>query len=238
MTSFLPTLFFHRTTREKYANFQKKDSEIFVPKKHIGKKYILMPDCVLPKIAQGTFLNFLDKRSSSPARDGSTPLTIDNLSYLLMCGYGERRTKDGNKNSTPSAGGLYPLEIYVLVLDSIETMQAGIYHYNKSSHILETVQHRSFSKEDIMHITPYDWVANKSIILIFTAFFESVLQKYGNRGYRYIFLEAGHAAQNMLVAGLEHNVYGVPLGGVDDEYIEKCLGLNSSEEVTVYAITF
>jgi SagB-type dehydrogenase family enzyme len=66
--------------------------------------------------------------------------------------------------------------------------------------------------------------------------FHRTIGKYGSRGYRYILLEAGHVAQNMLLAGTEKDMNIIPIGGVDEDVIERTLGLGSPKERVVYTL--
>ena len=75
-------------------------------------------------------------------------------------------------------------------------------------------------------------------MICITSVFERVVEKYGSRGYRYMLLEAGHVAQNMLLAGTERGVNMIPIGACYEEPIEKKIGLISQNERLLYTLFF
>jgi SagB-type dehydrogenase family enzyme len=67
---------------------------------------------------------------------------------------------------------------------------------------------------------------------------ERLMHKYGDRGYRYILLEAGHAAQNMCLAAASLDLGALPVGGFFDSYVAELLELNQEQEALLYALGF
>ncbi|MFA5132146.1 MAG: SagB/ThcOx family dehydrogenase [Candidatus Paceibacterota bacterium] len=201
------------------------------------KTYSLFKPIQMEKEKGALFQNFLTKRSSAEARWKMSDMSLETLSYILYCGYG-LRDDTSEYRTVPSAGKRFPLEVYIFIFKTIHGIDTGIYHYNVTKHALELVEKKTFSEEDMKSYSPYDSVAFKSLIIFFTGVFDRVVGKYGSRGYRYLLLEAGHAAQNMLLAGTEKGVQGIPIGGVNESVVEQALSLNTSQERIVYALFF
>jgi SagB-type dehydrogenase family enzyme len=204
------------------------------------KEYTLRRPIPLPETASVLFDDYLAKRKSPQRQGVEQQVTLGTLSTLLRCGYGLReRTPEQNGRTVPSAGGLYPIEIYIILFRPIETCAAGVYHYNIKRHALEPVLLMQFSPEEINAFAPaHPWLAEMTGMIILTSVFHRTTEKYGDRGYRYILLEAGHIAQNILLAGVEQETKVIPIGGVDEGAIERSIGLSGAREQVVYVLYF
>jgi len=206
-----------------------------------AKRYSLFQEIPLPLVGGFFFEEILRGRRSSEGHSIENILSISTLSYILRCGYGLQGSRGEGKRdvhrTVPSAGALYPLEVYVFLFKHIDTCAPGIYHYSVKNHSLEPVVTAPFSHEDIFLFAPEQaWLQDTSAMICITSVFRRTVEKYGSRGYRYILLEAGHVAQNMLLAGTEKKVNIIPIGGVEADKIEKKIGLSGTEEGVVYAL--
>ena len=162
---------------------------------------------------------------------------IESLAYILECGTG-LRSEHGEKRFAPSGGSRYPIETYLLLFKPIGDLTPGIYHYQVRTHALELFRDKSFSAEEIKRFSPPydDWLGDANGVICLSAVFNRSVQKYGSRAYRYILLEAGHIAQNMLLAGTERNVTLIPIGGFNEYVAEDMMGLGSSLEKVIYTL--
>ena len=136
----------------------------------------------------------------------------------------------------PSGGGLYPLELYVLARH-VTGLTSGVFHYSAISHAAEPVREFSLPDRFLSELflgQPY--VAAAAAIVVVTAVVERSLWKYGDRGYRYILLEAGHAAQNLNLAATALGLGTFNLGGFFDADLAGLLGLDEEFEVPLYGI--
>lgn len=115
------------------------------------------------------------------------------------------------RRSTPSAGGLYPLEPYVVV-ERTENVADGLYRYNTGSHSLQLVRSGSLLNDLGGALMDQYYFAGANAVVVFTAIFGRTLTKYGPRGYRYILLEAGHAAQNVCLLAAEQGLGSICIG--------------------------
>lgn len=239
--------FFHRETddrTEKGLVSIPKDKESWPEawKRIEFKRYSLLKEIPLPKIDKGVLEALLRKRRSSEGYILENKLNVASLSYILECGYGLQRTDEEKRKkhrNVPSAGQLYPLEVYLFLFRQCEGLEPGVYHYSVRNHTLEPVVKTSFTKEDIHQFVPNsEWLQDTTGMICMTSVFHRTINKYGSRGYRYILLEAGHVAQNMLLAGTDNGVNLIPIGAVEAHPIEKKIGLSSEEEKLIYTLFF
>lgn len=200
------------------------------------KKYSLFKNIPLFWSDSGFLYNELLRKRISKA-DTDQVVSLEQLSYVLQCGYGLRDRKSGKEHRTvPSAGMRYPLEVYVVLFKDIGHCIPGVYHYGIRGHILEPVANFSFSKDKILSCFGEEWMAKANGVICMTSVFERMTDKYGSRGYRYILLEAGHSAQNMVLAATERNIKITPIGGVNEDVLAREMRLNTTAEQIVYVL--
>jgi len=163
-------------------------------------------------------------------------LSLTEISQLLFSAQGITTTYYGHKLRTaPSAGALYPFEIY-LVVNNGEKLKSGIYHYLVEEHSLEIVKEGNF-REKIKNATlGQEPVAQAGIVFLLTAVFERTTKKYGERGIRYIHIEAGHIGQNILLQATSLGLATVPMGAFSDQEVNKLIGIDGKKQSTVYLI--
>src|SRR2546428_1581175 len=104
-------------------------------------------------------------------------------------------------------------------------------------HGVEQLKIREFSPAFISQLfmtQPY--LVDAAVIILFSAVVERSMHKYGDRGYRYILLECGHAAQNICLAAAGMELGALPIGGFFDGYVADLLGIDLEEEVIIYGI--
>jgi SagB-type dehydrogenase family enzyme len=168
------------------------------------------------------------------------PLTLQQIATLFYYAYGETRKNDKDTfprpfRVVPSGGGLYPLEVFFHTT-SFEGHQAGVYHYNPSLHNLRLLQHGDLTDKISRVMVHQDIAPRTSLVIFITALFERSIFKYGDRGYRFVLLEAGHVAQNInLVAGAL-GLASVNIGGFFDREVDDLLGLDGVTHSAIYMI--
>ena len=169
------------------------------------------------------------------------PMPAQALSHLLASAYGRTRTRqlDGSRSiyfrTAPSAGGLFPLEIYTLARE-VEGVADGLYHYNVRRHDLELLKAGGWFAELDHALLMAPLVQGANLILFLSAVFARSQKKYGPRGYRYTTLEAGHVAQNVCLSALEQGLGSLCMGGYVDGRINRFLGLDGIQEAVVYSV--
>jgi SagB-type dehydrogenase family enzyme len=137
--------------------------------------------------------------------------------------------------AVPSAGGSYPLELYVAAW-TVEAVETGLYHYDILGHSLEAIRLGYIQGEFCRLWASQTEVAGAGAILIFAAVFPRTLERYAARGYRYALLEAGHAAQNACLIATELGLGSLCLGSFADARLNRFLGLDGVTEAVLYAV--
>jgi SagB-type dehydrogenase family enzyme len=149
------------------------------------------------------------------------PLDRAELSDLLWAAQGV--TSTSGKRTAPSAGALYPLEVYAATPD-------GLYHYDPDGHRLELVQ-RGDLRSDLSEVAlGQNAVADGAVVFVITAVYARTAQKYLNRAERYVHMEAGHAAQNLLLQATALGLGAVPIGAFADEEVQVTMGIPGDHE--------
>lgn len=204
------------------------------------KRYILFHSIVLPN-GRSNLFSLLSQRRS-PAGIVKNEVSLDSLAQILKCGYGLQSSGiDGDrteKRTVPSAGKRYPLELYPILFKDINGCKAGIYHYGVREHVLEPVTFDTISQNELASYVRQERLVEAVGMICISAVFGRMTKKYGSRGYRYVLLEAGHVAQNMILSGTENAINMVPVGGANEVDFERRIGLTNSNERIVYMLFF
>jgi SagB-type dehydrogenase family enzyme len=162
------------------------------------------------------------------------PLPLAVLGRLLHTSYGVRGLRrDGGEETcdrpAPSAGGRYPLELYVAT-QAVEGLADGIYHYDARAHELELVR-GGLAQPEIVDLAMGQEVArDANVVIVITAVRERTMWKYGQRGYRHLFLDAGHVGQNLYLVATALGLGPTAIGGFLDEDLGTLLQLPGDEE--------
>jgi SagB-type dehydrogenase family enzyme len=166
------------------------------------------------------------------------PLPLETLGRLLFACHGAREQRAGGEwvfqRSAPSAGGKYPNEIYIAT-QSVEGLADGIYHYDARAHALE---HRrpGLAHPALLDLTlGQEMIRDANVVLAITGVRERTMWKYGQRGYRFVLLDAGHLGQNVYLTATALGLGPCGLGGFYDAEVNALLELPRDEE-TLYLI--
>ena len=168
---------------------------------------------------------------------GDRPITVIELATLLHAAYGVTGDLTGTPQllrTAPSGGALYPLELYVLPRQ-VAGLETSLYHYDPVRHALERLAPLpAVAGSDL---SPYgDLLERSAAVIAITAMFWRSRFKYGHRAYRFTLLEAGHVAQNALLAAASLRLTAVPLGGFYDRTVDALLGVDGIHEASLYLI--
>ena len=154
-------------------------------------------------------------------------LTLQEVSQLLWAAQGI--TDPSGKRTAPSAGALYPLELYVVV-GSVENVAKGVYKYKPQQHelvrVLDGEQRKALAEAALNQQS----IAQGAIDIVITAIYERTTRKYSDRGIRYVHMEAGHAAQNVYLQAVAMNLGMVVIGAFYDDQVKEVLNLPENEE--------
>ena len=166
------------------------------------------------------------RRSVRDYADAS--LTLEQLSQLLWSAQGITESRYGLRTA-PSAGALYPLEVYVAV-ERVDGLHTGVYRYAPRQHRLELVVDGSVREQLCRDALSQSAVVDAPVTLAFAAVFERATRKYGERGRRYVAMEAGHAAQNVCLQATSLGLGTVVMGAFEDGSVRRTLGMRAGED--------
>jgi SagB-type dehydrogenase family enzyme len=172
-------------------------------------------------------------RERRSVRDfGGAPLTPAEISQVLWAAQGIT-SRDGGRTA-PSAGALYPLEIY-LVAGNVTSLPPGVYKYRPDAHDLVKRREGDMRKALASAALDQSCVESGAVVLVFTAVYERVTGTYGRRGVRYTEMEAGHAAQNVHLQAVALGLGTVAVGAFDENAVTSIL-LAEKNERALYII--
>ncbi|MFW6082744.1 MAG: SagB/ThcOx family dehydrogenase [Chloroflexota bacterium] len=162
------------------------------------------------------------------------PLNRADLSQLLWAAQGITR-KGGSVElrTAPSAGALYPVETYVVVHE-VEGIDPGVYHYDVRHHRLELLRQGDFRTETARAALDQRMAAQANAVFVWTALFRRSKWKYKQRAYRYVYLDAGHIAQNLALAAVALDLGSCQVAALYDDEANELLGVDGEEESTIY----
>jgi SagB-type dehydrogenase family enzyme len=161
------------------------------------------------------------------------PISLGQLSYLLWASTGIQRIEGGYEFRTaPSAGALYPIETYVIA-NGVSKLERGVYHYCVRAHKLDELRRGDLRRQITQAALGQDMCATAAAVFVWSAVFERCKWKYGQRAYRYIYLDAGHIAENLALAAVSLNLGSCEIGALFDDEVNAILGIDGVEESTV-----
>jgi SagB-type dehydrogenase family enzyme len=177
----------------------------------------------------------------SVRRFAGDPLTVSQLSKILFHACGETATAELSTGSGPvslrsypSAGALYPVEMYPIVLEPSD-LPRGVYYYSVEHHGLRVLGRLGdLDREKILPTTLVE--EEVSVLLVLAGAFQRTKVKYGPRGYRYVLQESGHVAQNVHLVATAVGAGAVPLAWFHDRYLNNLLGLDGVDEAALYTV--
>ena len=207
------------------------------------KQYPNLPRVKLPAIEgipqnNRTFDEVISSRRS--LRDfADLDLDLDELSKILHQSYGitgELSTKSGFRQdfrSAPSAGALYPAEIYIAIR-KVAGIEPGIYHYNVPNHELELMIPGDPTEKILEACCGQEHVPKTSIIILISGVLARTKLKYGERGYRYALLDIGHLGQNLYLSCTSLELAVMTTCGFFDDEANKLLRIDGVDETVMY----
>lgn len=159
-------------------------------------------------------------------------ITLEELSMLLWAGQGI--TSDWGARASPSAGALYPMELYV-VPNRVEGAGCGIYHYVPQEHKLVLVREGDFGEEVFDAAHGQTCVRDAAVVIVMTAVRERTAVKYADAADTLIAMEAGHISENILLESVSLGLGSVPVGGFIPAEMDEILGVEEGES-SLYAV--
>jgi SagB-type dehydrogenase family enzyme len=165
------------------------------------------------------------------------PLSLSELSFLLWSTQGIQITAEGERTfrTVPSAGARHAFET-LLLCNNIEGIEPGVYRYAASQHTLVSLPFNDNQIDTLIDgfrniILP----TTSAATFMWIGFPERMTWKFGERGYRYLLMDAGHLCQNLYLAAESIGCGTCAIGAFDDEELNTCLGLTGTGHFLVYA---
>ncbi len=200
------------------------------------KRYEKAEKVLLPRRWDGEERNFweiLQKRRSE-RRYKHEPVTRTDLALLLWASQGvTAQAGPYYLRTAPSAGALYPIETY-LAVESVEGIESGLMHFDVRGFQLERLSDGPVAGDVATAALGQGFLRSASVVFIWSSIFRRNMAKYGHRGLRYIFLDAGHICQNLLLAAEALGLGACPVAAFYDDELNALLGLDGEEESVLY----
>lgn len=183
-----------------------------------------------------------DRRSVREFKD--EPMSLAVLSQLLWAAQGVTRKMDkpdwwtgekwqGGMRTAPSAGALYPLEVYV-VAGNVEGLDPGVYKYRPLIH--ELVKVSAGDKRGRMVTRPpgQNWLVQAPCLIVFSVVYAREEVKYAERAVRYVHIEVGHAVENLCLQAVALDLGSTVMGAFKDDMVKQVIGMNEEEQPVAF----
>ena len=167
------------------------------------------------------------------------PLALEELSYLLWCTQGVKEVigSAATIRNVPSAGARHALETYILV-NNVEGLEEGLYLFLPIEHKLSKIISDNSVAEDVSQAClDRKFIKKSAVTFIWTAVTYRMKWRYGERGYRYMHLDAGHVCQNLYLSAESLNCGVCAIAAFFDDKLNAILDIDGEEEMAIYLAT-
>jgi len=161
-------------------------------------------------------------------------MSLAELSHLLYYSSGVTDKREGLR-AAPSAGATYPIEVYAII-NNVEGLAKGIYHYLIESHELELLREGDFRNEMSRAALQERMFKQANVIVALSAVVQRTQQRYRERAQRYICFEAGHIAQNAYLVATSLGLGACAIGAFYDDEFNRLMGLDGKNESVLYLL--
>lgn len=192
---------------------------------------ISLPD---PNLSSQTSLekSIFERRSIREFSQKAMPL--QQLGQLLWSAQGITDQANAYR-AAPSAGALFPLKLYVAI-SNVDELADGIYQYLPAEHSLKQISPDRRQEEIAAAAANQQFLNDANLLLLIAADFDVTAARYGEKAGQYVFLEAGHAAQNILLQAVSLELGAVPIGAIDETRFKDIFNLDELEPVYLVAV--
>ncbi|NPV66526.1 MAG: SagB/ThcOx family dehydrogenase [Anaerolineae bacterium] len=226
--------------KTRYAQMGPSDQSQGVPQPPLEKPVPLgatrlpLPEAAAAAPAPLSFLDLVTRRQTL-RRYAPTPLSLAELAYLLWCTQGVKKvTPTNTRRTVPSAGARHAFETIVLA-NRVEGLAAGLYRYGALAHDLIVLGAPADIAAQVMAAClDQQQVVDSAVTFIWVADVYRMQWRYGERGYRYLHLDAGHVCQNLYLAAESIGCGVCAMAAFDDERLNNLLGLDGETEFVIY----
>jgi SagB-type dehydrogenase family enzyme len=246
--------YFHFSTKDvKYSFDPIEEKKYFIKlaeSEPLPNHYKDYPGARFIKLASNIETNYLEqneplssillRRRTIRRFDRNRKISFDQLSRILSLTWGKTYSIDQGLierrvlKTSPSGGCRHPIEVY-LILNRVDNISKGIYHYSVRQHGLELIKQGNFEEKIIEYCSGQPWFTDSAVLFVMTAVLERSMWRYRNsRTYRIIQLDAGHLAQTFHLAATSLNLGPLTTAGIQDTQLESELGIDGITEVVIY----
>jgi SagB-type dehydrogenase family enzyme len=211
---------------------------------------LLLPGWAALMVLASPMAHAVDISLPSPAREGKVSveealnsrrthrsfqgraLTLKQFSQMLWAAYGVTAVSAGRHLKTaPSAGAMYPIDIYAVVGDQgVESVASGVYHYLPESHAVRAVSSGDARDRVATACLRQLWMAKAPLLVVITGEYARCSAKYGPRGVTYTHIEAGHVGQNVFLQAEALGLKAGIVGAFQNEDVVKALGIPATHD--------
>ncbi len=181
----------------------------------------------LPEIKISNELDQFIEERKSVRNFKETPLSLEQISKLLWAANGKKVDGvSGPSRILPSAGAIYPLEVFLIVGKSgVKELEEGVYLYDYENNQLIKILNKDIRKEMSKACLNQNFITQAPITILITADFNRTMSWYGRRGQRYVLMEVGHSCQNIYLMATSLSLETVEVGAFKDSELKKLLNL-------------
>lgn len=197
-------------------------------------------------VVHGHYSDLLDIRRSERKYDKNTPMTLNQLAYLLWSTQGIQDILGANYATlrpVPSGGARHPFETYFIVRN-VEGLEPGIYHYLPLEHVGEKRVAIRFVGEFPNHeeqitdmLAGQRWAADAPVVVFLSCVAYRAEWRYSSMAHRVVLIDLGHAGQNLMLSAAAMDMGSCCIAAYNQDLCDKGLGIDGYEEYTVYACT-
>ncbi len=198
------------------------------------KEYPKLPKVKLPNPKfRGISIEEALRKRRSIREYSKKSLTLSEMSQLLWAAQGITGKIYGTfLRTAPSAGALYPFEIYIFV-NNVDDLKNGIYHFSLREHSIVLIKEGDFRDKLLRASLEQEMVRDAAAVFVLSAIFDRTRSKYGERGYRYVYMEAGHISQNIYLQATSLGLGTVVVGAFADDKINELIGIDGRKEAVI-----
>lgn len=200
------------------------------PEKITSKAEITLPE---PRYSSNTSVEEAIRYRRSQRDFTDEPVSLEKISQLLWAGQG---ITQGIKRTAPSAGATYPLTLYLVVGEAgVQKAASGIYQYIPTSHSLVLKKEGDFREKIASACLNQTFIQKAPVIIVIAAKYEKTTGRYGERGIRYVHMEAGHVGENIYLQAEALDLGTVVVGAFLDVDLAQVLSL-PEEQIPLYVM--
>jgi SagB-type dehydrogenase family enzyme len=230
--------------RTKHGNLDPSDQYLGKPQPPIQLEFDKTQPVIKLPTPSEVITEFVDVRKIIEQRKSirnysEVPLTIDQLSYLLWCTQGVKEVFQGATTirNVPSAGARHAFETYLLI-NNVDGITPGLYRFLVLEHsLIRVLLDKDIADKITKACLNQHFIKSSAVTFIWIAVPYRMNWRYGERGYRYLYLDAGHVCQNLYISAESINCGTCAIAAYSDDELNQILGLDGKEQFVIYLAT-